>query len=795
MISKSIDSAKIFALIILAALSRFQNSRTCYDASVVLKCKINEQHSKSGVGTFFLLVGLCFAFFALPKPGHANTGEDFQEATRFVDGLLQRGLFSSAELYCDEQIRRFANHANNKSSLIFYVSEKVNVLTRFALTQPDLQRQEILRRLELWEKQWNKNINEAKFDETTDSCTDVFRFPLQLAISDQMLGELFRYEEEVHPEKRFSATTSAPSNPLERTALQTVPQSEVYLNQALDQMQILKEKVERISGTGKNTRKQAQELLAIERQIEFRTALTWRTFAIGGKREISVVESPEKIDALQRAVRGFTNLATLSGKDPIILQSRLERIICLRLLLELDEATRAWEKLMESKSDFTKEFLIQVTAETIRLDLAKGDIAQAIRRSGFVRPDQNTSGSGNEQPTTVVSNYPDFELARLESALSQWRLLKTAERQTSQAQQSQPWLERSLAFVEVIGQNFGPYWGRRAQMLLAKAAKNQATDNFQVYVQLAEDAYRRNRFDEAVNYYDFARSGAETQKDDESAFQLALAAASIESTLAANERNLATHRKKYGTNETVFSETLSDLDESSKDSHERTAMERFCEAAKHWATRKEAEEIYLYGISHAGRLLTRGEIDNSEMIDRLLEFMKLWPNSPKKSEIACRTAVLLEREGRFEETLQICPEFEGRAKTTLEIRKLVQENRIDDALALAKSVCDKNPESLELQIQYGELLANTDRPDRLRTALEFWRNLEKQLDESNALKTQNESDPALWKAKEMMIRIHEKLGNRQQAKKMLDLQFLFNETRWNAEQKEHFEKLRNQLSH
>ncbi|MCL2305787.1 MAG: hypothetical protein FWC43_10630 [Planctomycetaceae bacterium] len=579
---------------------------------------------------------------------------------RFVDGLLQRGLYESALRFCETELQKTKGTVEQAD---FFASEKVRVLTQFAISLPAAEREPILHKIEQWERQWKTQENS-------------FQFPYQLALSDLKLGELYRLEE---------TAAAAQNSPV------TEKRSIFFLNRARERLEELRK-----TAAGK-----IEDRTAL---LDFQTAMVRRSLALGFERT-----SGERIDALQRAIQGLTPLAVLNGTDPIIVQSRLEKAACHRLLHELDAAGETLDLLLQQKETLSESERVQAAAEGIRLFLAQGKIDQAIQWSAIEPP----------------IPHPDYDLARLETYLSQWKLVSRTDEM-----QGAPLLNRVLEFSKRMEQLHGPYWSRRAQMLVAECTKSETTRDFGVYLQLAEDAYHRERFDDAIRYYDLASVAAEQSNDAPSAFQFALAAASVEIRLE----------------------------------HDQAAQKRFRDAAKKWSDREQADAAYLFGLEMLQKSVAGKDAPVADLIDGLVEFTKTWPTSPQQGEIARKAAQLLEKEGRFQEAFEICPEFEGRIKTIGDIQTLTAQGYGDEARQKAAQLWKKNPQDAEIVQLYGDLLASSDPKD----ALEFWRDVEKRFENVGRPKTEAE-DTLYWKAKESIIWLHFQLGNREQAKKLLDL--------------------------
>ncbi len=615
---------------------------------------------------------------------------------RFIDGLLQRGLFVSAIRFCETESKK-AN--DNPEQALFYVSEKIRVLNRLALTRPKLQREPILRQIEELEKQWKPETDRL----SATGSFEAFQFSYQLALSDLEVGEITRLEEK-----------TGASNEENRSGF--------YLERAKERLgNLFKTVSERIADPS-IPRSKIDALVAIRLQIEFQTAKIWRTLGSGFERE-----TPEQLDCLQNALRGFSQLAVLEGNDPILLQSRLEKIACLRQMHDLDAAGESLDRFLQRKDELSENDLIQATAEGIRLHLARGDISQAVQWSDVEPQDQSSP------------RRPDFDLARLEAYLSRW---KHADRAGDK--QAKELLNHALEFAGRMESRDGPYWGRRAQMLVAESTKNETSGGFGVYVQLAEDAFRREQFSDALRYYDLASDAAEQADDSATAFRCALAAAAIESRLAGSENDDA-------------------------DDRDRAAQKRFCDAAKKWPDLDKAADAYLFGLNHAQKSVDAKKMSVGDFIVLLVDFTNLWPQSPRRDEIARKAAALLESEGRFDEAFAVSPEFEGRTKKRTALQNLVEQGQKEEAIRQGQTLWEQNSDDPAITEIYGDLLAESESREQRQAALDFWRAVEKRLEQPGGPpKTEPEND-LYWKAKEMIVRLHLKLGNTDQAQKLIDL--------------------------
>ena len=648
---------------------------------------MNQLYGRTHAANIFdaMIIRLFFFFYFSFFIFHFSYGTEQSLTPRYIDGLLQRGMYESALYFCDFELQK----TEETPERIFYAAEKVRVWTRQALSLPVTEREAVLHQIEQWEQQWSQQWRLA----------DTLQFSYQLAISDLKLGELYRLEE----------ITVA------QNASEEEKRSFFLLDRARERLEALRKNVSDQMADRTISPLKARELFTMRQQIDFQAAMVWRSLALGFERG-----SDEQLDCLQRALQGLTPLTALSGTDPILIQSRLEKAVCLRLLHELDAAGETLASILQEEA-LSESQRVQATTEGIRLLLAQGKIDQAIQW-GAVEPS---------------APHPYYDLARLEAYLNEWKIISR-----SDEQKGQPLLNRVLEFSKQIEQLHGPYWSRRAQMLVAESTKNETTGNFGVYVQLAEDAYHREQFEDAIRYYDLSSIAAEQSGDASSAFRYAISAALVESQL---ENNLA-------------------------------AQKLFRDAAKKWPEQEQASGAYLFGVE----LLQKNEgLVVADLIDALMEFAKIWPQSPQHREIALKVAQLLEKEGRFQEAFEICPEFEGQVKTINDLQTLVAQGQRDEALPKAAQLWENNPRDPAVAQLYGNLLAAS----APKNALEFWRAIEKRFDSIGRPRTEVE-DALYWKAKETIIHLHFQLGNREQAQKLLDLVRLLH-----PEQNERFKDL------
>ncbi|MGL6194385.1 MAG: hypothetical protein ACRC2T_06135, partial [Thermoguttaceae bacterium] len=613
--------------------------------------------------TLFLLYTFFFLFTENAVSGEANSLPQIPlNDERFIQGLVNRGLYDLAAKFCDSNIDTTdVTNRNAKSESgydtylteVLYNTEKVRIYNLKSLSLPPASRKQTLLEIDKLEKSFANNVNKAKetnkIQQTALEIAELlFRF--QLLVADQSLGELERLEVGISGSASHAKNILTPdTGEVRNTSPDSVVDSATTrLHQTVQRGKEINEELARLIADTKITQQQARTLFGFKRKVDFHTALAWKSLALGYPKE-----SSELTDCINQAERLFAEIAAVPGDDPIILQSRLEKVACARLLGDFSQAENLLEALLKAKEQLPKEIVIQATAEGIRLFIAQGKIEKAMQWT--VTPPN-------------VQLPPDYELAVLEAYLANY---------ANSEENSDELLTKALKLTEQIAVSHGKYWGRLAQITFTQSvSRAEKGNNASAFKQLAEDAYQRGNLTDAIRNYDVASEFAEKAGDTRLAFTCALAAAAVQNQLGEN----------------------ADLE---------SAIKRLTVAALKWSNQPEAENAYLSAIDIAGPLVTQNRLNLAEYTEMIKAFVTTWPNSAKKNDLAIRAAKLLELQGKFEEALEICPDFPGRAKTMIALKKLVDAGKRTEAISGYKELYEKNPNDLQLVDYYGTLLADT----------------------------------------------------------------------------------------
>ena len=528
----------------------------------------------------------------------------------FLAGLRDRRLFQLAEDFCMSQLEREDLSDVRRSEMVCELS--VTLVDRALYAPPD-------ERDDYWRRAWEVT------DQFADTYPDHPRLMLvktQGALSQVTRGELVRQEAEVlgDGERRREEARN-----LLRDALRTLNDLGQQVAEALRERSMPGR--QRSETPGELT---VYQLATLQKQIQYQTARALRNQAL-----CYPEDSPDRANALTQAIELLDALSRLDPKDPLFWQSRIDEIVCLRLLKDYEGAARNLEtaKSLEPQQEITNRLM----AERIRLALASGDLGEAIREANQIR--------------RLSSSELDF--ARLEAALAAWQAA-SEKQQTDVADQ---WQKAAMDLADGIAQTHGPYWSRRAKLLLASSLKNaKGGGSLDMWAQAAESAYLSGQFDEAVATYDEAATIAQQQNDTEQGFHYALLAATIE-----REREM--HKE---------------------------ALRRYRELATVHAANAKAAETHQLAIQQAAQIARAGEPDAfNTYVDLLREHLQFWPQSTTSDDVRWQLARVEQAQARWADAIkvyqQITPEFD-RIQEVLQAVRLCYQNQISETRAAGNPV-------------------------------------------------------------------------------------------------------------
>lgn len=343
------------------------------------------------------------------------------------------------------------------------------------------------------------------------------------------------------------------------------------------------------------------ELIALRRNVDFQLSRAQRNQGLSYP-----PRSDDRVNSLRQAAERLAALPQFDEVDAVTWRSRLDEITCLRLLEDFGAAHIRLTKLADAEPP--PETRAGLLAERIRLALAEGKLPAALSLAEGVN-------SSTDAPS------PDVDFACLEAYAAAWRAAAKQRESRSTARQpsddASRWQDRAAAQLRQIDRRWGPYWSRRAEMVLASSVAGAGgAENVTVLVRAAESFYRGGQIDQALAAYDRAAALARQSRDADGAFDHAYTAAAIEQELH----------------------------------HHPQSAQRFRElaiATPDHARAADAHLLAIYNTAQAAKDESNqsAETTSSEQYLTLLEeHLATWPRSPTANQVRVWQGRLAERD-------------------------------------------------------------------------------------------------------------------------------------------------------
>ena len=391
---------------------------------------------------------------------------------RFLDGLSERGLFETAEIFYVDRIQRISEHER-----LVLATEFVRTLAHWALQTEPNRRSNILQKRERLEREFLGPVDDGTNPERTLALLNL-RF--QSVIGDLAIGNERRLEAVVAVEPEHSKAM------------------EVARTQLFDTIEKFKACFEAVNELRQRVGSNAdgdfeRRTLGLLRTVHFQWGLAQESVALTFPND-----SGDRVFCLNAAIEILDETARLQIDDDAVFRSRITIAGCYRLLGNLDRAAEMFKNLQNKPLSLEMQF--RANAELIRYYLRLGELDTALKEFG------------NDRSNSVI--VPEFNLARLELFLAE-----------NQRQPSEATLDKIIRLVRNIEQRNGLYWGRRARLVLISS--DFSSENAELLKLLAEEQFHSGRFAESVRLYDRASEAAAKSKNLEVAFANAKSAVAV----------------------------------------------------------------------------------------------------------------------------------------------------------------------------------------------------------------------------------------------------------------------------
>jgi hypothetical protein len=385
----------------------------------------------------------------------------------------------------------------------------------------------------------------------------------------------------------------------------------------------------------------ADELLSLKHHVAHQLARAHRNRAL-----LFATTTDDRLALLLASADTLTRLfAQLSEGEALRDVAQLDLAECQRLLGRHDEAD---ELLIGFNHDRTSPSLrLRAQAERIRIAIARNDLTAIRQLIGERRPQSSELSA-------------ELEFSRLEALLT---LARTG---------SEEHQEQAVQTAKSLEQTFGPYWGRRADQLLAAMLPHAAVEsqNVELIKRKADGLYLQGDVDGSVAAYEAASNRARESGDLVLAFEPAYKAALVEQQ---NGRHVE-------------------------------AAQRLRSLANALAPKERAASVHLLAAWNAGQAAQRESAAQPLYREVLREHLANWP----ASESAEQARQWLGKEG----LLAIHRDHAD---------ELIAKGQRAEGLAVYSRLVEENPDSAVLQKCYAELLLGSSDAGELQQALRQWR--------------------------------------------------------------------------
>ncbi len=460
---------------------------------------MNTAIAKLRIGLGSLGVILTLLFPALSFSQADEPAVERQDTSAIVEGLRQRRLFAIAEFYCREQLNKPDLDPTSQVGLII---ELMKTQTMKALLAPLPQRAQA----------WNEvQSTSADFLNIEIAHPRRILVQVQQALSHLAHGQMLSREIESQMAGESARTQALLEIKIARTSLDNL------------QREISNKIPEQQGRTLDSNELAIDQLLNLKNNIQYQLAQCNLIRA----RLYLPDDRLNRIDALNGVTEKLSEVQRLTSEGQVLWwNTKLSQIECYRLLNTPDRARTLAQSLEKFKAPLS-----------IKQRLAEQTILNAIAIG-----DRTYSQSTFENLEKFRPLTPDLELALLELAIA----LSAG---TTDKQKKQNWISLAFNRSQSIKREHGPYWGRRAELILintvgvsASATGNDSTGTSQtpptvsnqpnsielnLLMRLAAEAERKKEWDNALKALQRASDLAKSQADSKTVLNLQIRLAKI----------------------------------------------------------------------------------------------------------------------------------------------------------------------------------------------------------------------------------------------------------------------------
>lgn len=460
---------------------------------------MNTALAKSRIARWSLGVVLTLHFPAFGFSQADEPAVERQDTSALVEGFRQRRLFEIAEFYCREQLSKPDLDPTSQVGLII---ELMKTQTMKALLAP------LPQRAQAWKavQSTSTDFLNIEIDHPRKILVQV-----QQALSHLAHGQMLSQEIESQMAGESERTQALLEIKIARTSLDNL------------QREISNKTPEQQGRTLDSNELAIDQLLNLKNNIQYQLAQCNLIRA----RLYLPDDHLNRIDALNGVTEKLAEVQRLTFEGQALWwNTKLSQIECYRLLNTPNRARTLAQSLEKFRAPLS-----------IKQKLAEQTILNAIAIG-----DRTYSQSTFEKLEKFRPLTPDLELALLELAIA----LSAG---TTDKQKKQNWISLAFNRSQSIQREHGPYWGRRAELILintlgvsSSATGNDSTGTSQsppnvsdqpnsielnLLMRLAAEAERKKEWDNALNALQRASDLAKSQANSKTVLNLQIRLAKI----------------------------------------------------------------------------------------------------------------------------------------------------------------------------------------------------------------------------------------------------------------------------
>ncbi len=491
---------------------------------------------------------------------------------QLVEGLRQRRLFSVAELACTKQLEHLdVTEREYVEWCVELIRTRASRANHAAPQQRDTQWLEAYQAAEECRQAARKNEWLILVD-------------VQEAITQLAEAELARMEAEIAAQPDAALVHAREKI---RKAAGTLGKLQM----------LLADRITRTADSSTSERPSADELRALLTHVRLAQARGFRNRAL-----CYPLNSDDRVGALTQSDQVLKDLmGRLRLGDPLIWDAQLEHAMILRLLSDRRAAERLLDQLMARKPpDRVRR---EAVSERVLLELAGSQWQSALSLLVQYRK-------------TDSQSVPQLDFSELRIYVTAW---KSAEQEHDE-QAARQFQSKATATVKYLESTYGPYWGRRGEVvLLATAGHTAMPGNLEILRRTAEQFYHKKQWDDAIRAFEKTASQADELRQEEAAFQARYRAALIEQKL-----------KRYA-----------------------AAGKRLRQLALVDAAGPKSAEVHLLAAWNLAQAVRGDQRSVDSYLEALTEHLDLWSTSPTADQARWWLGSMLEARHEWQKALSV----------------------------------------------------------------------------------------------------------------------------------------------